>query len=58
MRGPLPTPAPRGLPPEALGRDLEPVGHVAYSHLLFQVSPEALRRVTDPLPPDHGDKVN
>lgn len=29
-----------------------------YSHLLVRVTPEALRRVTDPLPPDHGDKVN
>ncbi len=41
-----------------LRENFEPAGHVAYTHLLFQVSPEALRRVTDPLPPDHGDKVN
>ena len=41
-----------------LRENFEPVGHVAYSHLLFRVTPEALRRVIDPLPPDHGDKVN
>jgi hypothetical protein len=41
-----------------LRENFEPVGHVAYSHLLFQVTPEALRRVIDPVPPDHGDKVN
>jgi hypothetical protein len=41
-----------------LRENFEPVGHVAYSHLLFRVTPEALRRVIDPLSPDHGDKVN
>ena len=41
-----------------LRENFEPVGHVAYSYLLFRVTPEALRRVTDPVPPDHGDKVN
>jgi hypothetical protein len=41
-----------------LRENFEPVGHVAYAHLLFRVTPEALRRVIDPLPPDHGDKVN
>jgi hypothetical protein len=41
-----------------LRENFEPAGHVAYSHLLFRVTPEALRRVIDPIPPDHGDKVN
>jgi hypothetical protein len=41
-----------------LRENFEPVGHVAYTHLLFRITPEALRRVTDPIPPDHGDKVN
>ena len=39
-----------------LRENFEPVGHVAYTHLLFRVTPEALRRVTDPIPPDHADK--
>jgi hypothetical protein len=39
-----------------LRENFEPVGHVAYTHLLFRITPEALRRVTDPIPPDHGDK--
>ncbi len=41
-----------------LRENFEPAGHVAYSHLLFRITPEALRRVIDPIPPDHGDKVN
>jgi hypothetical protein len=41
-----------------LRENFEPVGHVAYAHLLFRVTPEAFRRVIDPLAPDHGDKVN
>jgi hypothetical protein len=41
-----------------LRENFAPVGHVAYTHLLFRVTPEALRRVTDPIPPDAGDKVN
>jgi hypothetical protein len=41
-----------------LRENFEPVGHVAYAYLLFHVTPEALRRVIDPVPPDAGDKVN
>lgn len=41
-----------------LRENFEPVGHVAYAYLLFEVTPEALRRVTDPIPPDYADKVN
>ena len=41
-----------------LRENFEPVGHIAHGHLLFRVTPEALRRVTDPLPPDHGDKAD
>ena len=41
-----------------LRENFEPVGHVAHTHLLFRITPEELRRVTDPLPPDHGDKVD
>jgi hypothetical protein len=39
-----------------LRENFEPVGHVAHGHLIFRVTPEALRRVTDPLPADWGDK--
>jgi hypothetical protein len=39
-----------------LRENFEPVGHIAYGHLIFRVTPEALRRVTDPLPPDSADK--
>jgi 4-amino-4-deoxy-L-arabinose transferase-like glycosyltransferase len=39
-----------------LRENFEPVGHIAHGHLIFQVTPEALRRVTDPLPADSGDK--
>jgi Dolichyl-phosphate-mannose-protein mannosyltransferase len=41
-----------------LRENFTPVGHVGYAYLLFDVSPEALRRVTDPVSPDHADKVN
>jgi dolichyl-phosphate-mannose-protein mannosyltransferase len=36
--------------------NFEPVGHVAHGHLLFRVTPEALRLVTDPLSADWEDK--
>jgi 4-amino-4-deoxy-L-arabinose transferase-like glycosyltransferase len=36
--------------------NFEPVGHVAHGHLVFRVTPEALRRVTDPVPADGADK--
>ena len=39
-----------------LRENFEPVDHVAHGHLLFRVTPEALQRVTDPLPADHEDK--
>ena len=39
-----------------LRENFEPVGHVAYGHLLFRVTPEALRLVTDPLSADWEDK--
>ena len=39
-----------------IAENFEPVGHIAYGHLIVQVTPEALRRVTDPLPPDSADK--
>jgi hypothetical protein len=39
-----------------LRENFEPVGHIAHGHLIFRVTPEALRRVTDPLPADWGDK--
>jgi hypothetical protein len=39
-----------------LRENFRPVGHVAYAHLIFRVTPEALRRVTDPLPADSADK--
>ena len=35
-----------------LRENFEPVGHVAHGHLLFQVTPEALGLVTDPLSAD------
>ena len=38
-----------------LRENFEPVDHVAHSHLLFRVTPEALRRVTDPISPDYAD---
>ncbi len=38
-----------------LRENFEPIGHVGYAHLLFRVTPEALRRVTDPIPPDYGE---
>jgi len=41
-----------------LRENFTPVGHVGYAYLLFDVSPEALRRVTDPIPPDYADKIN
>jgi len=41
-----------------LRENFEPVGHVAYSHLIFRVTPEALQRVIDPIAPDHADKAN
>lgn len=41
-----------------LRENFEPIGHVALTHLLFHVTPEALLRVTDPVPPDYGDKAN
>ena len=41
-----------------LRENFEPVGHVGYAYLLFRITPEELRRVTDPVPPDHGDKFN
>ena len=39
-----------------LRENFEPVGHVAHGHLLFRVTPEALRRVTDPASPDWAEK--
>jgi len=36
--------------------NFEPVDHVAHGHLLFRVSPEALRLVTDPESADWEDK--
>jgi hypothetical protein len=39
-----------------LRENFEPVDHVAHGHLLFRVSPEALRLVTDPLSADWEDK--
>jgi dolichyl-phosphate-mannose-protein mannosyltransferase len=39
-----------------LRENFQPIGHVASTHLVFQVSPEALLRVTDPVSPDSGDK--
>jgi hypothetical protein len=41
-----------------LRENFEPVGHIAHGHLIFRVTPEALRRVTDPLAADWGDKDN
>ena len=41
-----------------LRENFEPVGHIAHGHLLFRVTPEALLRVTDPLPADSEDKGN
>jgi hypothetical protein len=40
-----------------LRENFEPVDHVAHGHLLFRVSPEALRRVTDPVSPDYADAL-
>jgi hypothetical protein len=39
-----------------LRENFEPVGHVAHGHLVFRVTPEALRLVTDPGPADWADK--
>jgi 4-amino-4-deoxy-L-arabinose transferase-like glycosyltransferase len=39
-----------------LRENFEPVDHVAHGHLLFRVSPEALRLVTDPESADWEDK--
>jgi hypothetical protein len=39
-----------------LRENFEPVAHVAHGHLIFRVTPEALRRITDPLPADSGSK--
>jgi hypothetical protein len=39
-----------------LRENFAPVGHVAHGHLLFRVTPEALRRVTDPLSADWVDQ--
>lgn len=39
-----------------LRENFEPVDHVAHGHLLFRVTPEALRRVTDPISPDWAEK--
>jgi hypothetical protein len=39
-----------------LRENFEPIGHVAHGHLLFRVTPEALRLVTDPVPADWEDK--
>ena len=39
-----------------LRENFEPVGHVAHGHLLFRVTPEALRMVTDPRSADWEDK--
>jgi hypothetical protein len=39
-----------------LRENFAPIGHVAHGHLLFRVTPEALRRVTDPLSADWEDK--
>jgi 4-amino-4-deoxy-L-arabinose transferase-like glycosyltransferase len=36
--------------------NFEPVGHIAHGHLIFHVTPEALRRVTDPVPADWQDR--
>ena len=33
-----------------------PIGHVAHGYLVFRVSPDALRRVTDSVPADGADK--
>jgi hypothetical protein len=33
-----------------------PIGHIAHGHLIFQVTPEALLRVTDPVAADGADK--
>jgi hypothetical protein len=41
-----------------LRENFEPVGHIAHGHLILRVTPEALLRVTDPLPADSGDKGN
>jgi 4-amino-4-deoxy-L-arabinose transferase-like glycosyltransferase len=40
-----------------LRENFEPVDHVAHGHLLFRVTPEALRRVTDPVSPDYADTL-
>jgi 4-amino-4-deoxy-L-arabinose transferase-like glycosyltransferase len=42
--------------PPWLRENFEPVGHIAHGHLIFNVTPEALRRVTDPVPADWADK--
>jgi hypothetical protein len=39
-----------------LRENFEPVDHVAHGHLVFRVTPEALRLVTDPGPADWADK--
>jgi hypothetical protein len=39
-----------------LRENFEPVDHIAYGHLIFRVTPEALRRVTDPLSADWADQ--
>ena len=39
-----------------LRENFEPVGHIGYAHLIFRVTPEALRRVSDPLRADWADK--
>ena len=39
-----------------LRENFEPVGHIAHGHLIFRVTPEALRRVTDPLSADWADQ--
>ena len=42
--------------PPWVRENFEPVGHIAHAHLIFQVTPEALRRVTEPVPVDWADK--
>jgi hypothetical protein len=42
--------------PPWLRENFEPVGHIAHGHLIFRVTPEALLRVTDPVPADWADK--
>jgi Dolichyl-phosphate-mannose-protein mannosyltransferase len=39
-----------------LRENFEPVDHIAHGHLIFRVTPEALRRVTDPLSADWANQ--